>query len=381
LTRSLEDSIAEDFNWEFMKERSFRQYLVQLETVLKTNNQKLLIFVDAVDEWHRNNVYEELNEFIYHLKGTAIKICISCKDTNLNQLLFSKDIPSRLYHNLYTGSREPNVVFHNKFYSFLCSKFSLPERLVATQLYKKHFSLAGEITGETLGECDDPMLLRIVSIVYGKSSQPIPSSLNSPKILREYLKAILVKGDDGSQIVSYLTRVASYIIEKDLEEVFESELRVDDYSSHNFLINYNILNRSYDDQQRPLIRFNYDKLRNFIIAYHVKKLDTYSNDNIERFALDYIKRSIGYEVLVWYGLYCNDEHKSILRKIIENEHKNKAIEFLSQYKRTLIEDFPFILRGSDRIRLITWHYLCYMMKIQMLYTDMVKLMVTLRETI
>jgi DNA replication protein DnaC len=351
IAMSLEDSIAEDFNWEFMRERSFRQYLLQLEMVLKTNNQTLLIFVDAVDEWPRSNAYEELNEFISHLNGNRIKICISCKTSKLKQLLFSKDIPSRLYQYLYTGNREPNIISYNRTYSFLLSKFSLQERLLAIQQYKKYFSLSGDITGNTLDECDDPMLLRILSIVYGKSGQSIPSSLNSPKILGEYLRAIVAKGDNEFQIISYLTRIASHLFKKDLEEVFESELVVDDHSSYDFLIEYNILNRTYDNQQRPLIRFNYDKLRDFVIAYHVKRLDTYSNEDMTHFALEYINRSIGYEVLSWYSMYCKTGHKSVLQKILEKEHKHKAMEFLSQYKKSLTKDFPFVLKGwkQDKI--------------------------------
>lgn len=341
LSNELGSCIANDFNWEFPTHKPVQQLIKQIDDIVGKHNTKLVIFVDAIDEWSRSTASIDLSEFVQRIKEKQIKLILSCKNSKINEFLNIKGNPSTLSQNLFLIKNKATESF------LTISEFDFPEQWEAIGKYSQYFSLTGFITtSETFQACKDPFLLRVLAETY--AGKQVPPTLNSIEIYRNYIDTIFAKSNNKLELMGILTKLAKKIFEAGIEEVFQSEF--DDNGSHlDFLIDYGILKQHTDNMGRSKFRFNSDGLLNYILAFHHLKLDQSSITDFEKFVSQYIDTELGGSLLIWYRGLSKADQLPILRQKIEENHIQKAHRYLSKLIEISKNDFPFILKivGSE----------------------------------
>ena len=338
LTQKIEDVISEDFDWEFSTHKFPEQYFKQVNEILEKHDKNLFIFIDAIDEWLLTNTEVELSNFFKRIKDKRFKIVLSCKTSKLEKFLENRGISSSLADNLFVIDKEKNLT------SLTLNEFSHQEVSEAVSKYEKYFSLKNEIRGQTLEECKNPSILRIVAETFREKE--VPSTLDSAKIFHNYLENTLTKSViDKERIKSHLLEITEKFLKLQKDEIFESELDISDYDAHSFVKDYGLIIPQKDEEGRIKIRFASEGLRNYIITYHQEKLDELSPELIEKFASEHISTSIGREILEFYKKNCqNEKHKESLILKFEEDDKRRAKEYLEKFIEITRRDFPFIIK-------------------------------------
>lgn len=81
LNGGIKEAIENDFVWEFKRQTNIAQIVDRFEDIVSEHRKQLIIFIDALDEFpdNQNNLKSELRELAYHISGTSVRLCISCK--------------------------------------------------------------------------------------------------------------------------------------------------------------------------------------------------------------------------------------------------------------------------------------------------------------
>lgn len=338
LTQKIEECISEDFDWEFATHKFPEQYFKQLDEILKKHDKELFIFVDAVDEWLLTNAEAELSSFIRRIKDKRFKIILSCKTSKLENFLETRGIATSLADNLFVIDKEKNIT------SLTLNEFTDQELHEATRKYEEYFSLKTQIWGQTLKECKNPAILRIVSETF--AGKEVPSTLDSTEIFQNYLQYVLTKSTiDKERIKTHLLKITKKLLELQADEIFESDLHIDDIEAHSFVKDYGVIISKNDENDRAKIRFSVEGLRNYLTIYHQEKLDKLNPNLVQEFATKHIGTSMGREILEFYKrTSTNEKHKETLIPIFEADDKKRSIEYLENFIRIAKRDFPFIIK-------------------------------------
>lgn len=336
LAITLDDSLARDFNWEFSSTKPIEKYVKQLDGILKTHKTELFVFVDAIDEWPRNNKEVELSDFVKRIYGKNIRLILSCKETRVNQFLSTSGIPSSLAQHSFENN--PGNEIQVRLF-----KFDDKELQEGKRKYKDYFEFSNEITGTTASECKDPSLLRTLGEIY--ANKEVPSTLNSVSIYQKYLETKLEKNLKlQARSLQHLVEITKKMFDDKCDEIFETDLGSFDNESHEFCLDSGIIVRQTDDKGRNIIRFRSEGLRNYIIVYHNEKLDKLIPDKLEEFTKKHIIVPCGKNVITWYISKADSTNTNAVKTIIENNDKQKAIQFLKYYTTISENEFPFILK-------------------------------------
>ena len=155
LVGTIEQTLAEDFNWVFSAEQSAIQLIKRLEALLTRTNSNLILFLEAIDECERSNFDAELSSFIARAKEHNVKLVLTCKPAEAGRFLKLKGTPSELKQELFlTEAREEA--------SLTLERFSNSELDEASTKYKLVFPVSGSLTGRLKEECRLGFVLRIV---------------------------------------------------------------------------------------------------------------------------------------------------------------------------------------------------------------------------
>ena len=165
LVGSIEQTIAEDFNWVFSADHSTIQLVKRLEELLTRASSNLIVFLEAIDECERPNFEAELSSFIARAKQHRIKLVLSCKVAEAGRFLQLKGTPSELKEELFLTEPRDEA-------SLRLEHFNDSELDEATRKYKLLFPVTGSLTGRLKEECRLGFLLRIVHEVYSATAQP-----------------------------------------------------------------------------------------------------------------------------------------------------------------------------------------------------------------
>ena len=260
LSSNLDIFIANEFNWNFSTHKYPEQYIKQLHSILEKHDTKLLLFVDAIDEWSIDNPEVKLSEFVSKIPGKKIKIILSCKKTQSLGFLRNKAVPLPLSEHLYHVDKEPIP-------SISLDEFSNDEILEVKTKAEQYFSFSNEIPLDTLEKCRNPALLRAVCETY--QGKEVPNSLNSVEIWHKFLEIKLEKaGGMRSQILDHLRKITEKMFDEHCDEIFESDIENNDHDANQFCKDSGILIEQTDESGRAIIRFEFEGLRNFIITHH-----------------------------------------------------------------------------------------------------------------
>ena len=352
LIRDIITSIKDDCNWFFSTHLQAEEVLKRLVQLTKSE-RKLLIFIDAIDEVSISNFILEFNELIKKiLKYSNIKLCVSCKINEWDKFLNIKGNPSSICDTIYHPHNNDNR--RKDIPGIYVERFNDLELEKLDQLYRSLFNYRGTLKHNIKNELRLGLTLRIFASVY--SNKQVPDTFNDIKMFEEYLKIILEK-IDYEKALNFLIEIAKVILEENKDttlfhltvgNVDEILLRKRLNLSPNDnlypeLFSYNILIRVNQEDGNNFITFYFGKLRNYIIALKVLKLQNLSSYEFKNKIEELINNSIGREALLWYYQISKSEHKEVLQEF----YYVKALLFVNEYERLLNKYFYVIKDQFD----------------------------------
>lgn len=146
------------------------------EALLAEENAKLMVFIDAINELEGDNAFGMFNKQITTLltivknKKYPIQFCISCRSDFWEIFRREEWVASNIYDPL-GGINEPTYELED---------FDLNEIDEVIKKYFKWYALDGQVTGDALKKCCDPIMLRYLCAAYTKRKADDPPDKEIP---------------------------------------------------------------------------------------------------------------------------------------------------------------------------------------------------------
>lgn len=347
LTQGIFQALSEDFNWTFSAEKSHIQIIKRLEDIVKNHNKPLFIILDAIDEWTIPNVNKDLNDFLARIKNTKIRLIVSCKDSEWPRFLEISGLPSELVENTFTASdtkgnkkiRLPGIKIN---------RYSDKEHKKAIEKYKKIYRFSSPLRGATLAESRLPLMLRAISEIFEKTNKEIDPDLNSVELLDKFLNMKLKKVSNSNAAKDILRKIGNeiYLLNKtEIEEsIISDKLGVNIGSEeYNSLFSHNILESKSEMVGNRIIRFYFEKIRDFIIVFCSQDWKILDKDQFKGKLNEILLKSFGQNLLELYLGGASQSHLDAFQEYnIESlERCMNEYEFIIQNEFPALKDISF----------------------------------------
>lgn len=285
LTRGLVGALINDFLWEFRRENNIAHIVERFDEIVAKHGKRLIIFVDALDEYIGDQLAlkAELLDFIYRIRGKAIRLCLSCKAYDWEVFVIDNGQSyNRLAKSIYPLRREvhhpeklQDVKANNV--GVLLRSFTNTELDKVFGLYKKVFDLQGELRDEVRIECELPLMLRLLAEVYSGQKTNIPADLSSKKLFDTFWKRKLNKISSPLVAEQLLSKIAEISVETNNRKVALGVLLQAINLSETINITYDelaregLINVINDDSGEKILSFSFEKLRSYVYVIHSKR--------------------------------------------------------------------------------------------------------------
>lgn len=340
LTKGISQTIAEDFGWTFPTDKSHIQIVKRLEEIIKNHNKRLFLILDAIDEWTVPYINKDLNEFLMRIKDGDIRLIVSCKDSEWPRFLEISGLPSEFVENTYTGSDTKG----NKIIGLpgvKINRLNDDEHKEAIEKYKRIYNFSNQLSGAVLEESKLPLMLRVIYEICENTNKEIDPDLNSTEILDKYLNKKLEKVSNSNAAKDILRKIGNELYLLNLTEIEESrisdELGVDigseEYSS---LFSHNILEAKTSTIGNRIIRYYFEKIRDFIIVYYSKNWRILDKTQFKIILNEILSKLYGESLLLLYLREAGQSHLDAFR-----EYNEENIErCISEYESIVQHEFP-----------------------------------------
>ena len=330
LTEGLTKSIANDFNWEFSTYYDDIRLFKRLDKLFR--NRKILIFIDGIDEWMLPNKVEVVGDFASKIRNKNLKLVISCKSGQWDRFLTYRGIPTFL-------SEEVFALNENK--GYLIEPFDDQEFYTLVAKYRQFYDFKGVFESDVLEECKkSPFLLRVFFEAAHRTKLP-HLTFSIKEFYDEYYEAVIERIPDNSREVAENTikGVARIMFDKniapiDMETISrEFKLNINETLMES-LFECNILEKSKLISESR-IGFYFQKLRDYLIAFKVKKWDKVP---IKDFHEDWAKidlKNVQLDAISFFYQFADIEK----RKLIDAPLRANAETYLNFYRSVLDEHF------------------------------------------
>lgn len=328
LSKRLTESIAEDFNWEFSSTNDAIAIFKRLDRILK-NKREMLIFVDGIDEWNFPNKVAIFGDFARHIRGKGFKLIVSCKVGYWERFLWDSGIPTRFSEQISPSNGYLMGPFQDREYSELINK------------YRSFYDFHGLFEKDVLDECKrQPFLLRVFFEV-AKRTQSRHLTFSIKEFYDEYLKIVIERIQDPQResALETIKAVAEVLFNRKTDTVDMGLLKTELGLPHHIgldpkLFQYNILEKT-GDLFESQVGFYFQKLRDYIIAFGVRKwdkttLEEFKNE-VELMGLE----SLPYESLIIFYQFAEEQKK----RIIDGPVYKNAKDYVMLYRDVLDKHF------------------------------------------
>lgn len=188
--------LVRDFEWEFHRERGPAYVVERFDVIAHAQGQLFTIFLDGLDEFtgDREVLKTELLDLASRLRGTSIRMCVSCKAYDWADFVIDS---GQSYNRLATSTYPARAALLQpgwadapdpKKVGIWVGPFSDAERDAAYANYQAAFALRGGLRGDALEQSRSPWLLRLAAEVYGHSAQDVPADLSGRELFAAYLR-------------------------------------------------------------------------------------------------------------------------------------------------------------------------------------------------
>ena len=354
---SLARTLSDEFNWHFPEQLPLPKICERMAMLAARLKGHVVILVDAVDESGIPDLQRELSDLTAHMvqfRGN-IKLVLSLKTEMWPAFARIKGTPSEVSERCFRHQEAESArevanevgVVRDPQPTLYLRRFTSEELEAAVDRYQDVFRLAGSFGRGLLEALADPFLLRVLAETYEGGSVAVPDSVGQWDLLRRYMSKKL--DNMGTPNEQSLARAALIAVARVLLDVTKSESRsereqrrasrpadvVDDESigSHTVsedllrgplnevgasaslaaLVTHGFLLEVADAEGRQRFVFQYDRVRDYIVAAHVHRLDQLSREEFEAQLSDWVRSPISRRALQLYVREPGQEHVASLR--------------------------------------------------------------------
>ena len=347
------DEIAEEVEWAFGPQRGSIDTLRRLAQ--KSGDKPLIVMVDGVEDWPFPAKVQNLVSLAAHAVGLNFRLVVSSKTTSWEPFIYALGSRTGIDQTIHGASEKRG-------FSAQAQPFSPREFFRAVDKLRKAYGIeGGGFDPAALHEArSSPFMLRLMFQV--KAAEPHASearsiglhpgrmAFDSGEFFETYLRIAARRTGQEEVAISALIAIARTLYENDQEWVEEQALR----SSLGLTIIHQLPAALFD--QRLLIGagspglrrigFGFGLLRNYIIAFHVRRWPTMSLDDFAREVADVAPSGLRAELLSFYYPFAPDAQK----RIIDAPVRMNALDYLRKYI-ALIDEFPSLRDSFEPLTL------------------------------
>jgi hypothetical protein len=369
---SLSEILAAEFNWHFSETLTLPQICQRLARFAERTRHPVLILADAIDETGLRDAPRAFSELVGHLQALEgkVRLVAALKSSEWPSFARFGGNPSPLaehcFHPPKARSRSEGRESARPAYgpvlpvpSFELGYFTASEREAAVTRYTAEFGLKGRFTPQLLEAVGDPFLLRMVAEVYGGGERELPPDVAETAVLQRYLTQKLDKIDDPAlraDVRRTIVATADALIaasEKDSvspplgreegthaeaadpgvysvpEREVDERLPGIDTRARTEAVRAGLLLESVEIGGRWQVGFQYDRVRDYVIAAHVFQFDRLREAEFRSGLAVWTRNPLIRSALALYLRAPAEAHRACLRDFA----RAQAARFVDSYER------------------------------------------------
>ena len=327
LQNDMLSSIHKDLVWEFEAEKEIVFFINRLSEFANKRNCNVIIVVDGLDEFigDQRLLKNELSDLAQRLRGSPVKLCVSCKSFDWNQYVIDK----RRTYNQFAKNIFParEIVHQPASYSppeaehvgVSLSNFSPEEKHAAFEKYKEAFNLEANLAGEVDKECVFPLMMRLVAEACQNGNLRLLSSFSNIEIFERYVENRLGVFESSRRTIGkeILTEIAILSIESgerfiDLATLKAAMLWTDDVRETFYdLIRINLI-RAVEHDSREKATFSFERIRAFVYTTVAKRWQPEFADRTVEGIQSICNNELGLETIEFYFTHIDRGQSSLL---------------------------------------------------------------------
>ncbi len=317
-------AVASDFNWELSSAYSEIQIIKRISDLFAVEG--VSIFIDAIDEWEAPNRIALLDEFVRCIGMENIKLVISCKTSVWHDFLVRRETPTNLAESMKCKNQqgyELGTMTGREFHDAIAN-------------YRAFYQFHGLFEDRALGECTRNLhLLRIFFQVAGQLNLQF-ISFSSIEALRKYYDHVLAMTGERERASAILHGIAKELLLRGSDTIGLVEARQVLGLSANEIILPSLFEYSiFESHASERLSFYSEMLRNYVIAYHVLKLNEKPVTELSAALEEYRGNVVFEEALKLF--YRNAPISQKL--VIDRTLRHNAELYLGLYVRIIEESF------------------------------------------
>lgn len=340
------DEIAGEVEWAFGAQRGSIDALRRLAE--NSGGKPLIVMIDGVEDWPFPAKVQNLVSLATHLGGLNVRLIVSCKTASWEPFMYALGSHTGIKSAIH-GAAERHG------FSGLAEPFSPREFFRAVDRHRKAYGTEGGFDPAAMREAmRSPFMLRLMFQV--KAAEPRVEKARPPggalgriafdssSFFETYLRLAARRTGQEEVAVSALIATARILYENDQEWVEEQALR----AALGLRITQQLPPALFE--QRLLIGagapglrrigFGFGLLRNYIIAFHVRRWPAMPPADFAREFVGAAPSGLRAELLSFYYPFAPDAQK----RVVDAPVRAHALDFLRRYV-ALIDEFP-ALRDS-----------------------------------
>lgn len=335
LHEPLAKTLADEFNWEFSQELSLPAILQRVDYVGQRTSRPVLVFIDAVDEAEIASVERQLSDLAVQLSRFEgrVKLLVSLKEQEWPRFVSFRGSPAPLVGALFrwtTGGGTAGTIEGTDAVavSLSLSEFTESELDHVLPRYADVFQVPGEWQEGVREAASDPFLLRVVAEV-AREQGVLPTAVDELQLMRRYVDKKLDRMSDRHEASEALVALAKATAQHGAGggavdsgrspsrrgdrarfasihvTVPEDIARRDDGrmlapAVINELVSFGLVVRYRDADGRARLAFVYDRVRDYLIAVHVLRLDGLTREEMRDAALHAFGADVLSSSLLWF---------------------------------------------------------------------------------
>jgi hypothetical protein len=330
LTEGLIKSISNDFNWEFSTHYDEITLFKRLDKIFK--GKAIVIFVDGVDEWVNPNKVEIMGDFASKIRNRNFKLVMSCKSGQWDKFIIKSGIPTSLSEEVFCVNE--NIK------GYLIEPFDEQEFYTMVTKYRQFYDFKGLFESDVLEECKkSPFLLRLFFEVAHKMKLP-NLTFSIKEFYDQYYKGVIERIPDNKEIAeNTIKEIARFLFNRNADTVdmdmLRSELKLNiNEPIMSSLFECNILEKTSLGLESR-VGFYFQKLRDYIIAFGVKKWDNISLEDFRHDLANLDPKDVQLDALHFFYQFADIEKK----KVIDSPLRLNAQAYLDFYTKVIDEHF------------------------------------------
>lgn len=314
LYSGLLQAIANDFVWEFHRERGVPYIVERFDQIADRSSKDVLIFLDGIDEFQRPryNLRNELLDLVPRLRGRKLRLCLSCKSFDWGDFVIDK---GQTYNRLARAVYPARVSVHrpqeialpdSKQIGIHVDRFSERELDSVFTKYKKVFSLSGELRGNTREECRTPLMLRLMADTYSNLGTQIPAEISSAEVYDLYWNRKMAQIGERIAAEQLVSGVADLCVESGERQIglLALQKRVSWTGAmtraYDDGLRLGLLKELPDEYGNRYIAFGFERTRSYIYTVRAQQWPSLPPQEVGRRICNSLSNRVGVEAVEFY---------------------------------------------------------------------------------